>query len=84
MGDGLCFVSFVITVTKEGFETEYLYIPVFEVKVDAKDVQHVKEITAELVEKYPELSDMMELQTDIKKILDINVANGIHHNIVKD
>ena len=76
-----CFLSFVISIKKEGFDYEYQYIPVFEVKVDSADVAEVKEITQELTDKYPELTDMMALQTDVKKILEINAANGVHSNI---
>ena len=79
--DEQLFVSFVISLKKEGFEYEYQYLPVFEIKVSADDAQDINEITPELVEKYPELADMHLLQTDIQKILEINTANGIRSNI---
>lgn len=79
------FLSLVLTVKKEGFEFEYLYIPMFEIAVDVADIpEKFTEISDELVEKYPELKDMYELQADVKKILEINEADGIHFNIQKD
>ena len=75
------FISFVITLKKEGFEFEYQYLPVFEVKVSADDANDIKEVTTELVKKYPELDDMFALQEDVKRILEINAANGIRSNV---
>lgn len=79
-----CFVSLVIAISKAGFESEYLYIPAYEVKVSAEDGWDVKEITEELAEKYPKLADMLELQQDVKRIIEINAANGIHYNVQKN
>ena len=76
-----CFLSFVISIKKEDFDYEYQYIPLFEVKVDSADAADIKEITQELTDKYPELTDMLALQTDVKKILEINAANGVRSNI---
>lgn len=78
------YLSLVITLKKPGFEYEYQYIPVFEIKVKADDATDIKEITAELAEKYPELADMLELQGDLRQILEINEANGIRSNVRKD
>lgn len=76
------FVSLVLTIHKEGFEYEYLYIPMFEVKIANDDVgEGLVEITAELVEKYPELGEMYELQSDVKQILQINEVNGIRSRV---
>lgn len=76
------FLSLVITVKKDGFEDEYLYIPAFEVKVESADITDgMKEVGAELVEKYPELKALVELQSDLKQIVAINEASGIHYNI---
>ena len=79
-----CFVSLVIAVKKEGFEDEYLYIPAYEVQVSAEDVSDIKQISQELVAKYPELEEVAALQSDVKKILEINAAKGIHYNIRND
>lgn len=75
------FLSLVISLNKEGFDYEYQYLPVFEIKVNVEDASDITEITTELVEKYPQLSDMFALQTDIRKILEINAANGIRSNV---
>ena len=72
------FVSLVLSVKKEGLEQEFLYIPVFEIEVDTEVIgDGITEITSELVEKYPALSDMAELQSDVKRILEINAVDGI-------
>lgn len=79
------FLSLVLTVKKEGFEYEYLYIPMYEIAVDVADIpEQSNEISAELVEKYPELKDMHELQADVKKILETNLADGIHSNVQRN
>ena len=75
------FLSLVISLKKDGFEFEYQYLPVFEVQVESADVQDIKEVTQELTEKYPELTDMFALQEDIRKILEINATNGIRSNL---
>ncbi|MCH5153249.1 MAG: hypothetical protein J1F68_04760 [Clostridiales bacterium] len=81
LSDEQSFVSLVISFRKEGFEYEYQYLPVFEVKVESADIEDVKQISPQLVDKYPELSDMLALQDDLNKILEINAANGIRSNI---
>lgn len=75
------FTSLVITLKKDGFEFEYQYLPVFEIKVESADVQDINEITPKLVEKNPELADVLALQQDLNNILEINLANGIHSNV---
>lgn len=79
------FVSIVLTVKKEGFEYEYLYIPMFEVAIDTADIgDSVKEISPELLDKYPELADLAELHCDVQKILEINAADGVTSHVRKD
>lgn len=79
------FVSLVLTVKKEGFEYEYLYIPMYEIAVDTEDIgDGIKEISPELLEKYPEFADMKALCDDICKILEINAANGVVSHVSKD
>ena len=75
------FLSLVISLKKDGFEFEYQYLPVFEIKVESAAVDDFNEITDELVERFPELSEMLALQQDLKKIIEINSENGIHYNI---
>ena len=75
------FVSIVITLNKADVEFEYQYLPVFETKVESADVTDVNEITPKLTEKYPELTDVLALQNDLKQILEINKANGIRSNV---
>lgn len=78
------YVSLVITVKKEGFEYEYMYIPVFEVVVDNDCIGDNFEITDELLEKYPELKQVAKLQNDLDAIEQINQADGIRSNVRKN
>lgn len=79
------FVSLVLSVKREDADYEYLYIPMFEIAVAVEDIgDGIKEISPELLEKYPELSDMSELEADVKKILEINAADGVTSNVRKD
>ncbi|MCH5157300.1 MAG: hypothetical protein J1G02_05450 [Clostridiales bacterium] len=81
LSDEHVFLSLVITLKKAGFEFEYQYLPVFEIKVNTEDVNDIKEVTSELVAKYPELSDVLALQEDLSTILQTNIAHGIRSNI---
>lgn len=79
------YLSLVLTVKKEGFEFEYMYIPMFEIAVDVCDIPvKLDEISPELLAKHPDLADMAELQSDVKKIMEINIADGVHSNVQKD
>ena len=67
------FVSIVLTVKRPEHEFEFLYIPMFEVRVNSDDIgENVETLSAELVEKYPELQQLVELQKDVETILEIN------------
>ena len=67
------FVSIVMTVKKPEHEFEFLYIPMFEVKVDNADIgETVESILPELVEKYPDLQQLVDLQNDIEAIVEMN------------
>ena len=71
------FVSIVLTIKKPDREFEFLYIPMFEVKVSNDDIgETIENLSDELVEKYPDLQQIVELQKDIETILATNhVAN---------
>ena len=67
------FVSIVITVKKPDREFEFLYVPMFEIQVDNADVgENFESISSELVEKYPDLQQVVDLQKDVETILLIN------------
>lgn len=73
LNDDERFVSIVLTVRKPDREFEFLYIPMFEVKVANDDLGETIEVLSdELVEKYPDLQQLVELQKDIEKILSMN------------
>ena len=57
----------------------------YEIAVDVEEIgDGLKELTPELLEKYPEFADMNKLREDVDKILEINAANGIVSNVRKD
>lgn len=71
--DEVRFVSIVITVRKPEHEFEFLYIPIFEVKVASDDIgETLESLSDELVEKYPDLQQLVDLQKDIDAILEMN------------
>ena len=67
------FVSIVLTIKKPEREFEFLYIPMFEVKVANSDIgENIENISDELLEKYPDLQQLVDLQKDVDKILSMN------------
>ena len=73
LSDNEQFVSIVLTVKMPDREFEYLYIPMYEVKVSADDVgDTLDNIPNELLEKYPDLQQIVNLQNDIETILSSN------------
>ena len=73
LSDDERFVSIVLTIKKPEREFEFLYIPMFEVKVANDDIgETIESIPSELVEKYPDLQQLVDLQKDIESILEIN------------
>lgn len=67
------FVSIVLTIKKPEREFEFLYIPMFEVKVANSDIgETIENISDELLEKYPDLQQLVDLQKDVDNILEIN------------
>lgn len=73
LSDDERFLSIVIAVKKPEREFEYLYIPMFEVKVSNSDIgETIESIPDELVKKYPDLQQLVDLQSDVEKILEIN------------
>lgn len=73
LSDDERFVGIVLTVKKPEREFEFLYIPMFEVKVRNEDVgESLESISAELVEKYPDLQQLVDVQKDVETILEIN------------
>ena len=73
LSDDERFVSIVLTIKKPEREFEFLYIPMFEVQVANDDVgENIESISDELVEKYPDLKEIVELQKDVETILESN------------
>lgn len=67
------FLSIVLTVKMPEHEFEFLYIPMFEVKVANSYLgETVENISDELVEKYPDLQQLVDLQKDVETILSMN------------
>lgn len=79
------FVSIVISVKKPNDPYNYMYIPVFEVKVASADVpDDIGADLAALSSKYPDLCPMVQLRADLDKILAENKAAGIHSNVINN
>ena len=73
LSDDEQFVNIVLTIKRPEHEFEYLYIPMFEVKVLSVDVgESVESLSDELVAKYPDLQQIVDLQNDVERILASN------------
>ena len=73
LSDNERFISIVLTVKRPEHEFEFLYIPMFEVKVNSCDIgETIESLSDELVEKYPDLQQIVELQKEVDTILEIN------------
>ena len=73
LSDDERFVGIVITVRKPDHEFEFMYIPMFEVKVQNADIgETIESLPAELVAKYPDLQQLVDLQQDVETILESN------------
>ena len=73
LGDAERFVSIVLTIKKPEREFSFMYIPMFEVKVESADIgETLESLSDELVAKYPDLQELVELQKDVESILEIN------------
>lgn len=70
-------VNLVISVREACDEFKYFYITMFDVVVDLAAFGEKEELTPTLVENYPEFRRMYELQQDVKKIIEINIADGV-------
>lgn len=75
--DNKLVVSLVISVSEAYDEFQYFYISMFSVLVDKQDVGDKDEITPELLEKYPDLQQICDLQQDMLKLLEVNSSNGV-------
>lgn len=63
------YLSLVITVRKEGYDSEYLYISVFEIKVDAALLNDELTVTDEMVAACGELDQLVRLQRDLDRAM---------------
>ena len=80
LSDDEQFVNIVLTIKRPEHEFEYLYIPMFEVKVLRADVgEGVESLSDELVAKYPDLQQIVDLQKDIELILASNKYDASDH-----
>ena len=73
LNDDERFVSIVLNIKKPEREFEFLYIPMFEVKVSNCDIgETIESLSDELVKKYPDLQQLVDLQKDLDAILATN------------
>ena len=77
LNDDERFVSIVLTVRKPEREFEFMYIPMFEVKVDSADIgDTIESLSDELLAKYPDLQPLADLQKDVEAILADNLERN--------
>ena len=76
LNDDERFVGIVLTIKKPEHEFEFLYISMFEVKVANDDIgETIESLPDELVAKYPDLQQLVELQKDVERILATNKSS---------
>ena len=70
-------VAYVISIRRKDSDNNYDYIDLFHTVVDNIDITDKEEITELMIAKYPSLKDIVELDSDVQRIIEINKSNGI-------
>lgn len=70
-------VHYVISITRKGNDLEYDYIEMFNTIVNNSCLGADGEITEQMLQEYPALKDIVDLDQDIQKIMEINNADGV-------
>lgn len=72
-----CIVQYVISISRKDNDMDYDYIALFDTVVDKSELGENDSLTAEMFDRYPLLSDILALNEDIQKIVEINKADGV-------
>ena len=72
-----CQVQYVIAISRKDNDLSYDYIEMFSTVVNKSELGENDQLTAEMFDKYPQLSDILALHEDVQKIMEINHADGV-------
>lgn len=70
-------VNYVISITRKDNDLSYDYIEIFNTIVNNSCLGADGEITEQMLQEYPALKDIVDLDQDIQKIMEINIADGV-------
>ena len=77
-------VLYVISIRRKGSENYYDYIEMFRTDVANGDLTDKEEITDLMIAKYPSLKDIVELDRDVQRIMEINKSDGVFVSEIPD
>ena len=77
-------VRYVISIRRKSDDNNYDYIEMFDTVVDNCDLSGTEEITEQMVAKYNSLKDIIELDNDVQRIIEINKSDGFVISAVTD
>ena len=77
-------VAYVISIRRKGSENYYDYIEVFGTVVENDDLSDGEEITNLMIAKYPSLKDIVELDRDLQRIIEINKSDDVFISEIPD
>lgn len=70
-------VHYLISILRKDTENTFDYIEMLSVLVDDVDLEQDETITESMVSKYPALQQIIDLDTDVKLIMQINADDGV-------
>ena len=79
-----CIVRYVISISRKDDDMSYDYIELFDTVVYKSELGENDELTEPMFGKYPVLDDILALNEDIQKIIEINVADGVAVRFASD
>ena len=79
-----CIVHYVIAVSRKNDDMSYDYIELFDTVVDKSELGDNDQLTEQMFGKYPLLDQILALNEDIQKIVEINKADGVAKRLATD
>ena len=72
-----CIVRYVISVSRKNNDMSYDYIELFDTVVYKSEMGENDQLTEQMLSKYQVLNEMLALNEDIQKIVEINISDGV-------
>ena len=77
-------VHYVISIHRKGDDNAFDYVEMFNTVVENSDLPDKEEVTEKMIAKYPSLKEIVELDDEIKRIVELNKSDGFVTNEVAD